>query len=89
MSIITLYARQEPALDRQLRRMEPGVKRYDTCIYTDPECRRLKVRWSWYKHPPRSRKRVILNCCTWALRWLPKIQQIGPFSILPSAGYED
>jgi hypothetical protein len=70
--MITLYARQEPSKDPILLEYAPKTKRYDTVFYRDPDCKDLYCIWEWDKRPPRSRKTVTLNCCTYAVEWLPR-----------------
>lgn len=67
MELLTLYARLEPALEKQ------GY--FDAAIYKDPERTQLYVRIQWWHETRRAiarRKRITLNCYHWNLEWTLK-----------------
>lgn len=70
IGLITIFARQEPTT-------EPfgATQRFDTVIYRDRECKNRFVRFAWWSESrPRRRSRITLNCYSWNLEWLPKLQ---------------
>lgn len=68
-TLLTLYARKEPSRDPLSR--QHNLDTQDVIFYKDAACTQFYARWTWDRSPPRrNSKKVILNCWTWALKWL-------------------
>lgn len=89
MTLITLYARREPTTDaaaKEMRRFDPKAfaGAQDVQLYRDREATQPAGRYLHdYSNKPKPRRRVSakpqtvqLNCCTYAVEWLPDLDSL-------------
>lgn len=71
MTLLPLYARQEPTTDRLAQ--SAGLKKRDTVFYKDAACRQFYARWRWdVSGRPTARATVTLNCYRWRIVWVTR-----------------
>jgi len=78
------YARKEPTTDDVVKKYGQPEKVYDVQLYDDRAAKHPYARFVWNSSakPTRRNKRVVVNCFTWTLKWLPDIRVRKNLSIV-------